>query len=144
MSETFWLGRLAHRIQDAELVAHHRYRLTSDTVEECLHAWRDSQAARFASAVDEPQREMYEPLGRHLRLMGGCLHELAADSDETEALSSGARAACGPCIELARRCEQKAEAALYHAEEARQLAGRARRGAASTEAALAALGRPPL
>jgi len=144
MSETFWLGRLAHRIQDAELVAHHRYRLTSDTVEECLHAWRDAQAARFASSIDEPQREMYEPLGRHLRLVGNCLHELAADSDEVEALSSSARAACGPCVDLSRRCEQKVEAALYHAEEARQLAGRAKTDGASIRSALNALGRPPV
>lgn len=144
MSEAFWLGRLAHRVQDAELVAHHRYRLTSDTVEECLYAWRDTQAARFASAIDEPQREMYEPLGRYLRLIANCLHELAVDSDEAEALSSSIRAACEPCVELSRQCEQKVETALYHAEQARQMAGRAQKGNARVRASLNSLGRPPV
>lgn len=144
MSDAYLISRNAARVRDELLVIRHRFVQNTDTIEESYHHWRDSQATRFATTIEEPQAEIFRQLSRALTEIEDAIGALGATSDQAEDLTAKISAGYEPCRELSASCVSSAEAAAYHAEEARSLAAKAQQEASRLSAALSSLGSPPL
>ena len=144
MSDAYLIARHAARIGDEALIIRHRFAQNADTIEECYFHWRDSQAARFANNVEEPQNEVFGKLSHALVQIEETIKDTGVAGDQAENLAVAISAAYEPCRERAAACVSSAEASMYHAEEATSLAAKAEAEVQRLNSELSRLGNPPL
>ena len=143
MSDSFQLAQLSKRVQDASLIAHHRFRQSHDDIDECLFAWKDQQSHQFNRSIVEPQNELFARLHKNMQLIDNSLSELKASGEQADALGGAAQSGIEPCLETIRECERKVELTHYYAEDARTMALAAQRKSEQLVTSLAQLGNPP-
>lgn len=138
------IRRHAARVRDEAVVIRHRFTQNKDAFEETYHHWRDRQATRFATTIEEPQDEAFGQLSRALTQIEDAMAALGAAGDVAEDLAAKISSAYEPCRELSAASVSSAETAAYHAEEARNLAAKAQEEAGHLSSALCSLGCPSL